>query len=84
MNKEDESRKLVLQNKSYNNEKLNFLDIGGKDGELTYLLADKSNFKYVEVFHKENKAIFNKMYNYFEVMLLVLLPRLIFIQRDKP
>ena len=45
LSKEDESRNLVLNNKYFNTQKLNFLDVGGRDGSLTYLLGDKGNFK---------------------------------------
>jgi hypothetical protein len=56
---------LFLKKESYHGEKLNFLDVGGRDGELEYLLGDKGNFDIDQEMYDVNKQRFNKMYNYY-------------------
>ena len=65
LNKEDESRNIIFNNSSYKGDKLNFLDVVGRDGELGYLFADKGNFNIDEEMRKDNKLKFETMYHYY-------------------
>lgn len=65
LNKEEEGRKFVLSNIKNNGKKLQFLDVGGRDGSLKYLLGDKGNFSFDKTFYKNNKTKFDELYNYY-------------------
>ena len=52
---------LLKENQS---EKLNFLDIGGRDGAQTYLLKNYKNFEFNKNYEKD-REMFEKQYNYF-------------------
>ena len=52
---------LLKENQS---EKLNFLDIGGRDGGQTYLLKNYKNFEFNKNYEKDRET-FEKQYNYF-------------------
>ena len=60
------SKEILVRNillKENNKNKLNFIDLGGRDGE-TYFLKFYKNFKVNKNFEKD-KEIFNKHYNYY-------------------
>jgi len=42
-----------------------FLDVGARDGQLTYLLGINGNLEYVESEYRKNKAAFAEKYQYF-------------------
>ena len=56
------SRKFILEN--HIQEKLNFLDVGGGDGKLRYLLGYLDGWKYLDSLYKKNRIIFDSKYNY--------------------
>lgn len=65
LNKEEEARKLLFDGTENHKYKRNFLDVGGRDGSLKYLLGDKGNFKFNKTFYDSNKHKFNDLYNYY-------------------
>ena len=62
--KEQLSRDYVLAHTGTN---LKFLDMGGKDGELTYLLGIHQNLAFEQDFYDSNKSRFDNKYEYFGV-----------------
>ena len=70
LNKEEESRRFIFEQKENTDEKRQFLDVGGRDGSLGYLLGDKGNFSFNKTFYEENKQKFNKKFNYFGLDIL--------------
>ncbi len=44
---------------------MNFLDVGARDGALTYLLGIRGNFEFNEGFYQINLARFQAKYNYY-------------------
>jgi SAM-dependent methyltransferase len=62
MNKEDISRRYILNADGLG---LKFLDVGARDGALTYLLGIKGNFEFDEQFYQKNIALFHKKYSYY-------------------
>lgn len=62
LKKEEISREFILNREGRN---LNFLDVGGRDGSLNYLLGIKSNLDFDDKFYEKNKQIFLKKYKYF-------------------
>jgi SAM-dependent methyltransferase len=67
LNKEEVSRKAIFSKSGLG---LNFLDVGGRDGELTYLLGIRGNLNFDKAFYLDNLAAFNRKYNYFGMDLL--------------
>ena len=67
LNKEEVSRDYVFAQAG---ESLNFLDVGARDGALTYLLGIRGNLKYDEAFYQSNFARFKQKYRYFGMDLL--------------
>ena len=61
-NKEDISRRYVLSREGVG---LTYLDVGARDGELTYLLGIRGNLVFDEVFYQQNMACFRKKYKYY-------------------
>lgn len=61
--KEEISRKYILEKPFAGN----FLDVGGGDGNLSYLLGVENNLKFNTVSLKKNTEDFKKKYNYFAV-----------------
>lgn len=70
LNKEEESRKLIFNDDLVLGSKKNFLDVGGRDGDLINLLGDKGNFNYHEEMYKKNKQRFDSIYNYYGLDLI--------------
>lgn len=62
LNKEELTRRHVLERPG---EDMCFLDVGARDGELTYMLGIRGNFDYDESFYKGNLARFQAKYKYF-------------------
>ena len=57
------SRKFILHNEI--KRKQNFLDVGGGDGKLRYLLGHLDGWKYKNSLYKKNRIIFESKYHYF-------------------
>jgi len=63
LNREKVTRDIIF---SLDNNGLNFLDVGGKDGKLKYLLGiDREENGYNEELYAENYAKFNEKFKYF-------------------
>lgn len=62
MNKEEISRRYLFER---DGSSLKFLDVGARDGALTYLLGIKGNFEFNEEFYQENIERFRSKYVYF-------------------
>lgn len=60
--KEETSRSHVFAQPG---ESLNFLDVGARDGALTYLLGISGNLEYSESRYRANLEAFRKKYNYY-------------------
>tara|TARA_B100001057_G_scaffold367384_1_gene370754 strand:+ start:987 stop:1832 length:846 start_codon:yes stop_codon:yes gene_type:complete len=60
--KEILTRSILLKEKQ--SKKLNFLDVGGRDGGKTYLLKYYKNYEYNKNYEKDRET-FEKQYNYF-------------------
>ena len=63
--KEAISREYVLNPPSQ--EKLNFLDVGGGEGDLAYLLGISKNLVIDQKVYEQNKTRFNHIYNYYSL-----------------
>lgn len=72
--KEELSRRFVLERSG---SKMRFLDVGGRDGKLTYLLGIHGNLDFDQAFYDENRLAFNKKYEYFSVDLHPAGPRVL-------
>lgn len=62
INKEEISRDYLFKDDKDN---LKFLDVGGRDGKLRYLLGVSENHKFNSELYKINKKKFNEKYRYF-------------------
>ena len=62
--KEEVSRRFVLERPGVG---MKFLDVGARDGQLTYLLGITRNMKFDKNFYDANLIVFNKKYEYFGV-----------------
>ncbi len=62
INKEEISREYVL---SRAGKGMAFLDVGARDGELTYLLGIRGNLDFDQDFYRQNMAAFQAKYTYF-------------------
>ncbi|MCI1279421.1 MAG: class I SAM-dependent methyltransferase [Nitrospira sp.] len=62
--KEDISRQYVMNMPGTS---LKFLDVGGKDGALTYLLGIHRNLQFDPALYADNKSFFDAKYDYFGV-----------------
>jgi len=60
--KEEVSRRYVF---AHPGENLNFLDVGARDGELSYLLGMQKNLVFDKSFYDSNMAAFRAKYNYY-------------------
>lgn len=67
LSKEEVSRRYLF---SQPGENLNFLDVGARDGELTYLLGIDQNLQFDEKFYKQNLSAFKKKYSYYGMDLI--------------
>ena len=72
IDKESLSRDYVLNWMPARNpgRRLRFLDVGGRDGELTYLLAAKGPLDFDENTRARNKRTFDALYDYFGIDLV--------------
>lgn len=64
-NKEEICRKYILSRNG--NNKQNFLDVGGNDGLLGYMLGVESNLKYNDALYSKSKTTFDSIYTYYGV-----------------
>lgn len=55
---------------SHAGQRLRFLDVGGRDGELTYLLGARSPLEFDPSLRAANKALFDSHYDYFGIDLI--------------
>jgi SAM-dependent methyltransferase len=62
LNKEEVSRRHILDREG---RELTFLDVGARDGELTYLLGIRGNFEFDPGFYQKNLSEFQAKYSYF-------------------
>ena len=62
INKEQASRDAIF---SVTGENLNFLDVGARDGKLTYLLGINRNLNFDPIFYQKNHAEFCSKFNYY-------------------
>jgi SAM-dependent methyltransferase len=60
--KEEVSRRYVLD---YPGEALSFLDVGARDGALTYLMGIHRNFDFDQALYQRNMALFGAKYTYY-------------------
>lgn len=67
LNKEEVSRHYVFDRKGRG---MYFLDVGARDGELTYLLGIRENLDFDDGFYRANLERFQAKYNYFGMDLL--------------
>jgi hypothetical protein len=67
INKEEISREYVLKREGQG---MTFLDVGARDGELTYLLGIRGNLNFDEDFYRQNLASFRTKYKYFGMDIL--------------
>ena len=61
-NKEDLARRYILDRAGSG---MAFLDVGARDGELTYLLGIQGKLDFDQIFYEENQRHFYKKYKYF-------------------
>ncbi|MEK6927130.1 MAG: methyltransferase domain-containing protein [Nanoarchaeota archaeon] len=64
LNKDQVTRDFILKR---DGEEMKFLDIGGRDGKLTYLLGISGNLRYDSKFYRDNIRIFESKYTYFGI-----------------
>ena len=62
LNKEDISRDFIL---GRDGKDMHFLDVGARDGALTYLLGMKENLVFDQVFYNKNRLAFDHRYLYY-------------------
>lgn len=67
LNKELLSRRAVLERKSSSGAKMRFLDVGGRDGRLSYLLGNTQPLKFDPQNYAINRRKFDALYDYFGV-----------------
>jgi SAM-dependent methyltransferase len=65
--KEAVSRKYLFEMHGNN---LKFLDVGGKDGSLRYLLGTYKNLVFDQTYYTKNKILFDKKFNYYGMDLI--------------
>jgi len=67
LNKEDVARRHILER---DGAEMAFLDVGARDGVLTYLLGIHGNLEFDQNFYDQNREIFEKKYRYFGMDLM--------------
>jgi len=67
LDKELLSRQVVLERKSSSDAKMRFLDVGGRDGKLRYLLGNTGPLRFDAQLHAVNRRKFEDAYNYFGI-----------------
>ncbi|HEY2010097.1 MAG TPA: methyltransferase domain-containing protein [Rhizomicrobium sp.] len=72
LDKEEISRRYILRDMPlrFPGRRLRFLDVGGRDGELTYLLGNTAPLVFDSACHTRNKQHFDSHYDYFCVDLV--------------
>lgn len=70
LDKEELSRRYVLGTSAPSGIGLRFLDVGGRDGKLSYLLGYDGPLHFNQSLYERNKSLFAKKYEYFGVDLL--------------
>ncbi len=70
LDKEELSRRYVLGDRAPQGSGLRFLDVGGRDGRLSYLLGFDGPLHFNQAFYDRNKAAFATKYEYFGVDLI--------------
>ncbi len=70
LNKEETSRRYVIGDKAPAGTGLRFLDVGGRDGRLSYLLGYDAPLAFNDVLYAKNKAIFDAKYSYYGIDLV--------------
>lgn len=70
LDKEELSRRYVLGDRAPLGSGLRFLDVGGRDGRLSYLLGFDGPLHFDQKFYNRNKAAFSSKYEYFGVDLI--------------
>jgi SAM-dependent methyltransferase len=64
LNKEELSRRYVLQRPAPEEGRLRFLDVGGRDGRLSYLLGNIGPLEFDEDLYQHNAQRFHALYDY--------------------
>jgi SAM-dependent methyltransferase len=62
LNKEEISRSYILDRKG---EEMTFLDVGARDGALTYMLGIRGNLDFNDEYYSRNLKIFKSKYHYY-------------------
>jgi SAM-dependent methyltransferase len=62
LKKEELSRNFIFSLEGLD---LKFLDVGARDGKLSYLLGNRGNLNFDEAFYNENRIKFDKKYQYY-------------------
>jgi SAM-dependent methyltransferase len=70
LDKEELSRRHVLGDRAPSGQGLRFLDVGGRDGRLSYLLGFDGPLHFNQALYDRNKAAFAAKYDYFGVDLI--------------
>jgi SAM-dependent methyltransferase len=70
LDKEELSRLYILGEKSLAGGNLRFLDVGGRDGRLSYLLGFDAPLNFNPVLYAANKSLYEEKYAYFGVDLV--------------
>lgn len=70
LDKEEVSRRYVLGECALSGNNLRFLDVGGRDGKLSYLLGHYGPLRFDPVLYEHNTALFSAKYNYYGVDLV--------------
>ncbi|HEU0162941.1 MAG TPA: methyltransferase domain-containing protein [Rhizomicrobium sp.] len=77
LDKEDVSRRYVLGEQAPSGSGLRFLDVGGRDGRLSYLLGYDGPLRFNPSLYARNKALFDAKYDYYGVDLEPAGPRVL-------
>jgi SAM-dependent methyltransferase len=67
LDKEELSRRAVLDRKPASSAKMRFLDVGGRDGKLSYLLGNTGPLQFDAIAYAANRRKFDALYDYFGV-----------------
>jgi len=67
LDKEHLSRKAILNREPRRDARMRFLDVGGRDGKLSYLLGNTEPLKFDAGIYAANRARFDALYEYFGV-----------------
>jgi len=67
LDKEYLSRRAILERRPAGGTKMRFLDVGGRDGKLSYLLGNTAPLRFDPVVYAANRRTFDTLYDYFGV-----------------